>query len=244
MKGKNKMALPKLSVPYYTLKLISGKEIKYRPFLVKEEKALLMANESEDSKMIVNTIKNTVSSCISSDTPLDMKYIPLYELEWLILNIRMKSVGESAKFQLKCPQCEKMVPCNLDMTKIVIENEENGKESKIMITDKVGLTIQQPPYDVLEEIDFKNIENINERKFFIETILKCIVNVFDENQVYNRSDFSKQEISEFVDSMTQSQLEKIGKMLESPPKLSYEISETCSCGNTVERTLKGINDFF
>lgn len=238
------MALPKLTVPYYTLKLISGKDIKYRPFLVKEEKALLMASESGDSKMIVNTIKNTVSSCISADTPLDMKYIPLFELEWIILNIRMKSVGESSKFQLKCPKCEKMVSCNVDLSKMDIQNVENGKENKVMITNNIGLTIQQPPYDVLENVDFEDLENMNDRKFFMQTILKCIVNVFDENQVYARKDFSEQELSEFVDNMTQDQIIKIGKLLENPPKLSYEIKETCSCGEEIKRTLQGINDFF
>lgn len=238
------MALPKLTVPYYTLKLISGKEIKYRPFLVKEEKALLMASDSGDSKMIVNTIKNTVSSCISDDTPLDMKYIPLFELEWIILNIRMKSVGESSKFQLKCPKCEKMVPCSVDLNEMKIENAENGKENKVMITDNIGLTIQQPPYDVLENVDFGDLENVNERQFFMQTVLKCIVNVFDENQVYSRKDFSEKELSEFVDNMTQDQVTKIGKLLENPPKLSYEIKETCSCGQEISRTLRGVNDFF
>lgn len=238
------MALPKLTVPYYNLKLISGKEIKYRPFLVKEEKALLLASESGESKTIVNTIKNTVSSCISPDTPLDMKYIPLFELEWIILNIRMKSVGESSRFQIKCPDCEKMVSCSVDLNKMIVKDAENGKENKVMITDTIGLTIQQPPYDVLEDVNFNDLEDMNERKFFMQTILKCIVNVFDENQVYARKDFTEQELSEFVDNMTQDQLTKIGKMLENPPKLSYEIKETCSCGKEITRTLQGINDFF
>lgn len=239
------MALPKLGIPYFSTKLISGKEIKFRPFLVKEEKALLMASESKDSKLIVNTIKSTIKSCISSETPLDFDNLPLFELEWLILNIRMKSVGEASNFKLKCDSCGEMNPCSLDLNSLSVENKENAKEVKVMLTPTIGITLQQTPYRILESIDLMDIENVDERKLFLENVIECIVNVFDENQVYTKRDFTNKELMDFIDNLTQTQFLELGKHLENPPKLSYEIKKTCEkCGHENVKKLTGIGDFF
>jgi len=239
------MALPKLGIPYFSTKLISGKEVKFRPFLVKEEKALLMASESRDSSLIVNTIKNTIKSCVSSETSIDFDTIPLFELEWLILNIRMKSVGETSKFKIKCEKCEKMNPYDLNLNEINIENKEAAKETKIMLTPTVGVTLQQTPYKILESIDILNIEKEDEKKLFIDNVIECIVNVFDENQVYTKKDFEKNELVEFIDNLTQSQFIELGKHLENPPKLNYKIEKTCeNCGHENIKILSGISDFF
>lgn len=239
------MALPKLGIPYYSTKLISGKEIKFRPFLVKEEKALLMASESKDSKLIINTIKNTIMNCISPDTPINFDSVPLFELEWLILNIRMKSVGEASNFKLKCSECEEMNACSLDLNTITIDNKENAQEVRIMLTPTVGVTLQQTPYRILEKIDILDIEKVDERKLYIENILECVVNVFDENQVYTKKDFSNKELMDFMDNLTQSQFMELGKHLENPPKLSYTINKKCEkCGHENTRKLTGISDFF
>lgn len=239
------MALPKLGIPYFSMTLISGKEIKFRPFLVKEEKALLMASESKDSKLIINTIKNTIKSCISSETPFDFDSLPLFELEWLILNIRMKSVGEASNFKLKCDSCGEMNPCVLDMNTLSIENKENAKEVKVMVTPTIGITVQQTPYKILESVDFTNMNNLDERKLFLENIIECVVNVFDENQVYTKKDFTRKELMDFMDNLTQTQFLNLGKHLENPPKLSYEIKKTCEkCGHENVKKLSGIGDFF
>lgn len=237
------MALPKLGVPYYSLDLISGKEIKFRPFLVREEKALLVANESKDIKTIINTIKNTMSSCISSETPLDMDNIPIFELEWILLNIRMKSVGESSKFMVKCGECGKQNPAKIDLNKVTIENKENAEERKIMLNDSVGITIQQTPYRVLNTTKILDTSSPM-NTIIIDVIAESITSVFTNDQVIQRRDFSKKEILEFVESMTQEQLMKIASYYEDPPKIRYEFETSCSCGHVIKKTFEGIADFF
>jgi len=239
------MALPKLGIPYYTMRSLSGRELKYRPFLVKEEKALLMAAESKDSKLIINTIKNTIESCISKETPVDVSNLPLFELEWLLLNIRMKSVGESSKFRMKCSKCEDSVSCNLDLNEVEVENKENGAEKKFKLTNTVGVTVQQPPYKILDNVDITKLNEVDEKKLFMETILDCIVNIFDENQVYTRKDFTREDLTNFVDDMTQEQITMISDYLQKSPRLSYQVAVNCKkCGNEEKRRIEGLNDFF
>jgi len=237
------MALPKLGIPYYSLNLIGGKEIKFRPFLVKEEKALLMANETKEMKTIINTIKNTISSCISSETPIDMENIPIFELEWILLNIRMKSVGESSKFMVKCGSCGKQIPSRINLNEIIVENKENAAEKKVMLTDSIGVTIQQTPYKVLNTTKILD-GNSQMNTVIIDVIAESITSVFNNDEVVMRKDFTKKEIMDFVESMTQEQLMKLSGYYEAPPKIRYEFETTCECGNKVNRTFEGIADFF
>lgn len=242
------MALPKLGVPYYSLDLICGKEVKYRPFLVKEEKALLMANESKDNRTIINTIKNTISSCLSPDTPLALDDIPIFELEWLLLNIRMKSVGESSKFMLRCPNpdCKHNNPIRIDLNNVIVDNQENAGEKKIMLNDEVGITVQHTPYRVLNNTKvLESQKNPESNTMIVDVVAESITSVFHGDEVVLRKDFTKKEIMEFVESMTQEQLLKISEHFQTVPKIRYEIDTKCEkCGEPIKRTLEGIADFF
>jgi hypothetical protein len=241
------MALPKIGVPYYSLKLVSGKNIQFRPFTVKEEKILLLANESKNQKNISNAIKNVLNSCIMQEEgnpPINVEELPVFDVELLFLHIRMKSVGEYSEFKYKCEECEGSpeVSTRLDLRNIIVENNEKKKETKLMLTKEVGVELRYPPFKVL----LKNENSSKEKDPFsaLEIIKDCIVSVFDANQVYQRKDFTDQDLNEFIDSLTQDQMLKINSFFEDMPKLTYNLEVECPCGLVSSKKLSGIADFF
>ena len=138
------MALPKLGIPYYTLELISGKTIQYRPFTVREEKALLLANESKDKSGVSNAIRNTLNACIKTEEGEEkvlVENLPMFDVELLFLHIRMASVGEMSEFNYTCSECEgsPVVKTKLDLRQIKVENRDVVRDNKIMLNDDVGV---------------------------------------------------------------------------------------------------------
>lgn len=240
------MALPKLGIPYYTLELISGKTIQYRPFTVREEKALLLANESKDKSGVSNAIRNTLNACIKTEEGEEkilVENLPMFDVELLFLHIRMASVGEMSEFNYTCSECDDspIVKTKLDLREIVVENRDVVNNNKIMLNDDIGVEMRYPPFKVFMN---KNNQQTNNTVVAIDMIGDCIVSVFDKNQVYTRKDFTDSEIKEFVDSLTQDQLKKINSFFETMPKLTYNMKVNCPCGILSERKLEGIADFF
>lgn len=239
------MALPKIGIPYYTLKLISGRTIQYRPFTVKEEKVLLMANESKDKKSLSNAMRTTLNACIlqEGDNRILVEDLPMFDVELLFLNIRMKSVGEMSDFNVVCEECEGSpnVKTSLDLRNVRIENKESGESETIMLTDSVGIEIEYPPFRSF--MDKGELSGDNPL-LALEMIEDCIISIFDDKEVYNRKDFKQREIKEFVDSLTQEHLKKINLFFERMPKLVYDLKVECPCGKTLEKKLQGISDFF
>lgn len=239
------MALPKLGIPTYNLTLLSGEEIKFRPFLVKEEKALLIAAESEDPKMVVDAIRQTISNCLISDNKVDVDEMPMYELEWILLNIRMKSVGETSKFVVTCKKCKEKNPTSINLEKCEVTNKENTGMKKIMLTDDVGIVVKHIPYKVLNNKNFLDTPVEKSSTAIFDFILDSIESIFDKNQVYKKDTFSRDELKDFVDSMSQDQLLKIVDYIQNPPKIRYNLEIKCrSCEDVMNRTLEGISDFF
>lgn len=242
------MSLPKIGIPYYSLNLISGDVIQYRPFTVKEEKALLLANESKDKSVITNTIKNTLNSCISDsgEKKVSVEDLPMFDVENLFLNIRMRSVGEISEFNYVCEDCEgsPSVKTKIDLRNVRIENQEKGNKEKIMLTENVGIEIQNPTFKSFLSRNLLVDSRKNNSILALEMITDCIVSVFDDKQIYNRTDFSEKEIEEFVDSLTQEQLKKINDFFEKTPKLVYDLEVECPCGQVMKKKLEGISDFF
>ena len=240
------MALPKLGIPYYTLELISGKTIQYRPFTVREEKALLLANESKDKSGVSNAIRNTLNACIKTEEGEEkvlVENLPMFDVELLFLHIRMASVGEMSEFNYTCSECEgpPSVKNKLELRQIKVENRDVVRDNKIMLNDDVGVELRYPSFKVLTN---KNGINPNSAINAIDMIGDCIVSVYDKNQVYTRKDFTELEIKDFVDSLTQEQLKKINGFFETMPKLTYNVRVDCPCGMVSERKLEGIADFF
>ena len=244
------MALPKIGIPQFRLDLISGKSIEYRPFTVKEEKVLLIANESKDQRQISGALRTVLNNCIIQDENSKNKIIvedlPMFDVEHLFLHIRMKSVGETSDFNVSCEECEgsSTVKTSLDLRNVRIENEDNGQPERIMLTPTVGIEIQYPPFRALLNKTGSNKNPEDNPLMAIDMISECIVSIFDEKETYTHKDFSKKEIDDFVDSMSQVHLKKINEFFERMPKLVYDLKVDCPCGKTVERKLQGINDFF
>lgn len=243
------MALPKIGIPYYTLELISGKKIQYRPFTVKEEKALLIANESKDKNAVSNAIRNTLNACILQEEKkekVEIESLPMFDIEYLFLNIRMRSVGEMSEFNYTCDECEgsPVVKTKLDLRNVKVENEDNGENKKVMLTDSVGVELQYPPFRVFLNKNMVSTAGETNPIAAIDMISDCIVSVYDEKQVYTRKDFNDREIKDFVDSLTQEQLKKINDFFENMPKLVYDLEVNCPCGTVSKKKLQGISDFF
>jgi hypothetical protein len=217
------MPLPKISTPIYTLELpSSGQTIKYRPFLVKEEKLLVIALESEDTKQITNAIKIVIKNCISTKE-VKVETLPTFDIEYLFLNIRGKSVGEQVDVNIICPddnETNVSVSINLDDIK-VIKNEEHT--NKIKVDKSIMMEMKYPSLDqfIKNNFDFNN-ENAMEQSF--DLISSCIDKIYTEDEVWSTADVTKKELTDFLESMNSSQFKEIEKFFETMPKLSHKIS--------------------
>ena len=233
------MALPKLNTPIYELNLPSTDEvIKYRPFLVKDEKTLLMAQETKDLKTIINAVKIVIKNCIESDIKIDD--LPMFDLEYILLKIRSKSVGETSKISVKCPDDNKtMAVVDARLDDIEVEMKE-GHSPKINLTKDLGVMMAYPSFDIYNKL--VNDET-NEIQMSMELIADLIHQVWNKDEVYD--DITTKEKLEFVDSMTTEQFNKIKKFFETMPKVSKEIEiENPKTKVKSKMTLEGIQAFF
>ena len=238
------MPLPKIATPTYELELPStGQSIKYRPFLVKEEKVLVIALESEDNKQITNAIKAVLKSCILTKG-VKVESLPTFDIEYLFLNIRGKSVGEELEVNVICPDDgETTVPVVINLDEIEVQKDENHS-NKIKIDDSIMMELKYPSLDqfIKNNFDF-NDKNAMDQSF--ELIASCIDKVYTEDEVWATADCTKKEVKEFLESMNSQQFKEIEAFFESMPKLSHTINVTNP--NTKvksEVTLEGLASFF
>ena len=219
------MPLPKIATPRYELELPSTEEtITYRPFLVKEEKVLVIALESEDTKQITNAIKTVIQSCIITKG-IKVEKLPTFDIEYLFLNIRGKSVGEEIEVNIICPDDGKtQVPVTIDLDDIQIQKNENHKK-QIKIDESIMMEMKYPSLDqfIQNNFDFSD-KNVMDQSF--ELISTCIDKIYTEDEVWAAADCSKKEIKEFVESMNSTQFKDIEKFFETMPKLSHSITVT------------------
>ena len=238
------MPLPKIATPTYELVLPSTKqEIKYRPFLVKEEKLLVLALEGEDTKQITTTIKAVIKGCILTNG-VKVENLPTFDIEYLFLNIRGKSVGEEVEVNIICPDDGvTQVPVKINLDEIeVIENEEHQK--KIKLDDTLMMEMKYPSLDqfIKSNFDFTE-ENQVEQSF--DLIGACIDKIYSEDEVWATADCSKKEVNEFLEQMNSLQFKEIEKFFETMPKLSHTIKVT-NPKTKVESdvVLEGLASFF
>ena len=238
------MPLPKIAAPTYTLELPStGEEISYRPFLVKEEKVLVIALESEDTKQITNAIKTVIKNCILTKG-IKVEALPTFDIEYLFLNIRGKSVGEEIEVNVICPDDEvTQVPVTIDLDDInVIKNDEHTNEIKL--DEKLMMEMRYPSLDefIKNNFDFKS-ENAMDQSFNL--IASCINNIFSDEEVWAAEDCTKKEIKEFLEQMNSAQFKDIEKFFETMPKLSHKIKITNPKTKVEsEVVLEGLASFF
>ena len=213
--------LPKLDAPTYRLTLPStGEEIQYRPFLVKEQKLLMMAQESESEQQVIDTVGNLVQSCTFEK--IDSGSSPLFDIEYIFLQIRGKSIGEKVELNVICPDDEKTtVPTEVDINDIVVQMTD-GHTNEIEITDPVKLFLKYPILTDMKKIadDTSQVEQI------FEILTQCVHEIHYGEQIFSRIDINEKDITEFIDQLTGKQFEKIMEFFNTMPKLRHVIPVT------------------
>ena len=235
------MALPKLNtVPKYEMVIPSTNEVvKFRPFLVKEEKVLLIALESQDAKQIANSILDTVMACVEGT--FDKTKLTSYDVEYMFLKIRAKSVGETTEVMLKCEKCEMDIKKTINLDDIKIDANYNGIED-ISITDNIIVEMQHPSYIAMSKNEALMGTQLSTQVFGL--IQESIVAVKTEEERNLIKDVKFEEFEEFIESMSQDQFEKIKDYVQGIPKLSHKVNYGCSkCNYNNEITLEGLQSF-
>ena len=238
------MPLPKIATPTYSLVLPSTeKEISFRPFLVKEEKLLVLALETEDTKQITTAIKAVLKNCIQTKG-VKVESLPTFDIEYLFLNIRGKSVGESIDVNIVCPDDEKTnVKVVIDLDDIKVKKTE-GHSNQIKLDNTLMMELKYPSLEefIKNNFDFKD-ENAMEQSF--KLIAASIDKIYNEEEVWVAADCTKKEITEFLESMNSSQFKKIEEFFTTMPKLSHTIKVT-NPNTKVESevVLEGLASFF
>ena len=229
------MSLPKLNTPVYEAILPStDKVIKFRPFLVKEEKVLLTAMEDGSQTALMNAIKTILKNCVQGN--LDVERLPLFDIEYLFLKLRSKSIGEISEIGLKCTdtECGGVNQISINMDEIEVTKPE-GHNRKIMISDDVGVIMSYP---VIKTAGITEEDGM-------AIVKDCIEMVFTEEEQHERDSFTSKELDEFIESMDTKQFGKIKEFFDTMPKLQHTINYKCEkCGEDKEITLQGLDSFF
>ena len=238
------MALPVLNVAQYDLKLpSSGKNVKYRPFLVKEEKILLMALEGGKEEDMTRAIHQIISQCLIDE--INVKELPLFDIEYIFLQLRAQSIGEivDIRFQPDCfEECEETAVVPLDLNDVKVHKPKNHKDL-IDLTDSVKIKMKYPQIEASASIAGLEGEKLVEKTF--EMIGQCIEYIMEGEEMHQTKDYSKKEIDEFLNSLSSGQFRSIQSFFDTMPKLKKEVTaESPSCGKKNTRTLEGIADFF
>ena len=236
------MALPKLTTPTYELEIPSTDEkVKYRPFLVKEEKILMMALETKNESDIVQAVKDIVSSCTFNKVNLDA--MPMFDVEYVFLNIRAKSVGEVSSFNVLCPDDGKTyAKCEVNLTDVKVQVEDDHT-NKIELGNGMGMIMQYPTINSFAETGIKTITAEN----MLEVISSCILQIYEEEgkKVYDPKDQTKKELTEFIEQLNTNQFKDVQKFFNTMPRLKHVVKvKNPKTKKESEITLTGLNDFF
>jgi hypothetical protein len=237
------MALPKIEVPTYELTLPSeDKKIKYRPFLVREEKILYIAMETGQNKEMINALKDVVGACTFD--VLNVDRLPIFDVEYLFLQIRAKSVSEVTKFRAICPDDGKTyVETEVDLTKVEVQVDDEHTNRIMLESERnLGLVLKYP---TLKNYDVgRGLDNIEIDKVF-NILIDCIDHIFEGDKIYPAKDTSKQELKEFIEGLPQDAFTRIKSFFDTMPKLKHEVEVTNPNTNVTSKiVLTGIADFF
>jgi phage FluMu protein Com len=235
------MPLPKLNVPSHELTVpSSGDTILYRPFLVKEEKVLLMANEDDDANEMVRAMQQTINDCILEPNDYDVSSLPLFDIEYIFLNLRAKSINEISEVGFKCPECDTTNQVTIDLSEVEVVKEPEHS-THIKLTDDISLVMNYPKIDsmALQESEMENPETI------FKILESCIADVIEGDEVHDPNDYTKEELGEFINSFTQAQFSEVQTFFETMPKLSHTVDYKCSkCNHTQNLLIEGLQNFF
>lgn len=234
------MALPKLNAhPKYEMAIPSTKQmVRYRPYLVQEEKVLLLAMESQDTATAIKAIVDTITACV--DDEIDANKLTTYDVEWMFIQLRSKSVGEKSKIGYKCKSCEASNELDVDLSQVTVVGDTTKKT--IQLTNDISITMKYPEYMKMLEIDQKNVSGSS---VIFWLIRNCIESINTDDEKLLAKDHTEKELDEFIESMTNDQFQKLTEFVESMPKVTHEVEFNCtSCNENNKITLEGLNDFF
>ena len=232
------MALPKINNVLYDLELPStGEMIEYRPFLVKEEKILLMALEGKDEKEMVKAIKQIITQCVATEK-FNVNKLAIVDLEYLFLNIRGKAVGDVSTISFEC-KCGEVISLDIDLSKVEIVNNKNISDL-VNLTDDIMIRLKPPSIDSVI-----GAGNKSQIELVMEIVRECLVEIIQGKDVFSAQDHSREELDEFLNSLSSGQFQKIQAYYESLPKMKQDIEYTCpKCNKTETETLEGLASFF
>ena len=234
------MALPKLDTPVYELEQPStGETIKYRPFLVREQKTLMLAQESEDDKQIRDALASLISNCTYQK--VDPYKVPIFDIEFLFLRIRGKSVGEKIDLSLLCPDDNvTRVSKSINLEEIGV-NMNVGHTNEVEITDKIKMVMKYPTLNDVVDMG----EDVTDSEDVFKMVRKCVHEIHDGEKVYNKIDMSESELEEFIDSLTSDQFSKVTDFFDTMPKVQYSVEVTNpKTKKKGEVVIEGIQSFF
>ena len=238
------MPLPRIATPTYELELPSTEQtIKFRPFLVKEEKLLVIALESEDTKQITNAIKTVIKNCIETKG-IKVETLPTFDIEYLFLNIRAKSVGEEIEVNIICPDDEETsVSVKINVDDIKVQSNEDHT-NKIKLDDTLMMEMKYPSLEqfIKNNFDISNNSAIDQS---FELVASCVDKIYNEDEVWATADVTKKELMDFLDQMNTTQFKQIEKFFETMPKLSHTIKvKNPNTEVESEVVLEGLSSFF
>ena len=236
------MTLPKINVPEYSLVVPStNEEIKFRPFLVKEEKLLLIAQETGDEKELYNAIKNLIKNCCFEK--IDVDKLPLFDIEYVFLQIRAKSVSEMADVKVICPDDgETEVDVKVDLTKVEVHMDEQHN-SKIQLTDDVGIVMSYPNLATILLTNKENEGTTSDQMF--QMIQDCMHQIWQGEETFDATDYTDKDKKDFIESLNHDQFEKIQKFFETMPTVKHEVEIKNPNTEVVSKVeLEGMNSFF
>ena len=231
------MALPQLNTTRYVTTIPSlDKEVNFRPYLVKEEKLLMIALESQDQKQIIRAVKDVIKSCVIDD--IDIDKLAMFDIEALFLALRSKSVGERVDVRLKCTECEQLTDVNINLDEIGVNKKEVN--NVIKLTEDVGVVMRYPAID--------DVEGLNQEggvSAMMSIIYKCVDSLYDSDNVYDKNSYTEKELEEFFDNLNSEQFKKVTEFFENLPTIVHNVHFNCvSCHKSNDVELKGLASFF
>jgi len=235
------MALPVITAPKYQLTIPStGKNIEYRPYLVKEEKILVLALESENSNQMIRAIRDIINICTFKN--VDANTLTIFDLEFVFLKLRAVSVGGSTSLKIKCVDCESYTEIDLNLDHVKIKGEMKS-DVKIQLNDDVGVIMRYPT--VKGTLLGANTADTDDYSTAISTIASCIETIYDAENTHSADASTKEELIDFIESLSQEQFAKINTFFNDMPTLSHDVDFDCkSCGTNKTTTIKGLQSFF
>jgi hypothetical protein len=239
------MALPMNSTPIYNLVIPSTKQsVKYRPFLVKDQKTLLIAQQSADQKIMIDTLKEVIKSCITE--PIDFSKLAIFDIEYIFTQLRSKSVGETVDIVLSCDEdhgednAKAKVSHTVDLSEIKVQEKE-GHTSKISLFDEVGVVMKYPNIDDIRKLQSGNVSTDDTFKL----IASSIDYIYDNEQLYHSSEQTEKELMDFINNLTSEQFAKIQSFFDTMPKMTHTINYNCPvCNKAHTVVLEGMESFF